>query len=45
MPDEVFTIASSVGGIWQGKYIMGRSYGNDYLEIVQKVFYQDAIQN
>lgn len=38
MPDEFFSFASLVGGIWQGKYIMGRSYGNDYFEILQKIF-------
>lgn len=38
MPEKVFIFASSVGGIWQGNYIMGRSYGNDYFQILQKYF-------
>lgn len=45
MSEKFSDIASSVEGIWQGKYIIGESYGNDYFEIQQKnIISQDAIQ-
>jgi hypothetical protein len=38
MPDEFFSFASSVGGIWQGKYILGGKYKIEYFKVLQKYF-------